>query len=938
MSLDHLLQPSPAAAPSQRTPHLFGRQTELSLLGELVSSIPSRGSAVLLIGEPGVGKSRLIAEASAGARAAGCRVLGLGASGSPDGGAGLAGLVSPLLEELPVSTLTGTHRRALETAIGKPSGGGAAPLVVYTALLTLLTSAAGRRPILLAIDDFDLLDGATVAALGFVIRRLGAPRIGLVASASSDAQGAVSVDSHLFAAQHTVTRLAPDDTEALVAHLAPELPSHARARVAGQSEGNPLAVFTLLEEARAAVDRGDTALPALIVAARDSRNPFAATVTTLPVRTRRALLLLALDARSDLRALRDTDLAIDVLTPAEGAGLISLDLKSLSARFSHPLVRSAVVARATARERRLAHLSLAMRSADDVEEKALHLAEAIVGANEMTAGLLERAAGIALARGDSTAAVHALAHSARVSPRREDRHRRSARAAFVGTDSPFALNVVPDVGADRHRATAGESGSLYVAAAEAFAQVEAGGGSDAACRTIRAAVEAGDHGWDATSRELLDALNSWLLLCWIAGLDEHWSAYFGALAHLQPDVPEPLRTVSVAFADPAGSGRADRDLLEQKLAGLDASHESGHVVQLATAAIALDLVAVARPAVLRLIRAARGGPATMTYIRLLGIAALHDFDAGRWQQAEQLVDEGMAAIGPVGAQPQLCIFLYVKSLLAGARGDASDAAKWAGRLDEVSAELDARGLQRFAQHARVLAASAQQRWDDAYLEAIELSAPGTFAPFVPHALWVAFDLVEAAIRTGRMSQARAHHEAMVASDLASVSPRLDLMTRAAGAIVDQSEEWSAAFDSALAVEQASDWPFEHARVLLAYGSRLRLERRWAEARHQLHQALTAFERLGATPWADRAGTELRAARGDIPSSVELTPQERRIAELAASGLSNKEIGQRLFLSARTVSGHLYRVFPKLGISRRSALRDALQVAGGATSTTDAAAG
>jgi len=127
-------------------------------------------------------------------------------------------------------------------------------------------------------------------------------------------------------------------------------------------------------------------------------------------------------------------------------------------------------------------------------------------------------------------------------------------------------------------------------------------------------------------------------------------------------------------------------------------------------------------------------------------------------------------------------------------------------------------------------------------------------------------------------------------------------------------------------------------VRLAYGSRLRAERLWPEARTQLHQAMVTFERLGANPWAERARTELRSARGDIPSAVSLTTQERLIVELAATGLSNKEIGQRLYLSARTVSGHLYRVFPKLGISRRSALRDALEAVRGSERESDAAAG
>jgi len=923
---------------SERAP-LVGRDGELAILADFVSALSDGAlsdsaangvSPLLLVGEIGIGKSRLLSETAQLARASGVLVLDLGGPVEPDGSALLHRLARPLMRYLP--SLSDTQRNALEAALDL-TGPSLESLPLYTAALGLLRSAAEHSPVLLLIDDLQLLDRITAATLGFLLRRLETSRVGALATMTNGCPALDVPDEARLFVQHPLARLTHCATRALLAEVAPELPPHARERVVAQADGNPLAVLELCRAALEFTRDVGLALPG-VLGTPPGRRGFGAPLDRLPPRTRRALLLLALEPRSDLRSMIGSAFTIDDLAVAEDAGLVTLDPGWPGTLFTHPLVRSGVVGAASPSERRLAHLSLAMRAADDMEARAGHLAEAATGTDESTAALLEQAASLSLARGDSSAAAHSLAHAARLSPGPGDRRRRLARAAFVGADTP---SDSAGLATGTHSRRGDESGSLYVAAAEAFAQLENGAGSDAACLTLRGAIESGRHGWDAANRELLDAVNSWLLLCWIAGRDEHWTAFFDALGRLQPDVPEPLRTVSIAFADPASTDEADRDRLERWMAQLDSSAESDAVLQLATAAIALDLVAIARPAALRLIRAARGGPATVTYTRLLGIVALHDVDAGRWQQAEALVDEGMAAIGATGSQPQRCIFLYVTSLMAGARGDYAEAERVASELDVIASRLDARGLWRFAQHSRVVAASARQDWDGVFSAASELSTPGCLAPFVPHALWVAYDLVDAALHTGRAAEARAHHRAMVDADLASVSPRLAMLTDAAGALIDDSEGWAHAFDRALAVPQATDWPLDYARVQLSYGSRLRAEQRWPEARSHLHQALVTFERLGAIPWADRARTELQSARGDASGPIALTAQERVIVDLAAKGLSNKEIGEHLFLSARTVSGHLYRVFPKLGVSRRSGLRDALHAMQRSTSETDAAA-
>jgi DNA-binding CsgD family transcriptional regulator len=191
------------------------------------------------------------------------------------------------------------------------------------------------------------------------------------------------------------------------------------------------------------------------------------------------------------------------------------------------------------------------------------------------------------------------------------------------------------------------------------------------------------------------------------------------------------------------------------------------------------------------------------------------------------------------------------------------------------------------------------------------------------------DLVEAALRTDRTSDAAGHVRAIQEAGVGKVSSRLAMLAGAAAAMIAPDDEAVELFDRSLAIGDAERWPFDLARVQLLYGEHLRRAGGMKEARVHLVAALEGFRRLGAKTWAERAAVELRAtgqtrSQGRQQDREALTPQELEIAMLAATGLSNKQIGSRLFLSHRTVSAHLYRVFPKLGITSRAALRDALQ--------------
>ncbi|MGW1887650.1 helix-turn-helix transcriptional regulator [Streptomyces sp. NPDC001970] len=201
---------------------------------------------------------------------------------------------------------------------------------------------------------------------------------------------------------------------------------------------------------------------------------------------------------------------------------------------------------------------------------------------------------------------------------------------------------------------------------------------------------------------------------------------------------------------------------------------------------------------------------------------------------------------------------------------------------------------------------------------------------MPHALWLLLDFTEAAAHSGRHSEAAAHAAAVRKTDIPSISPRLAMLTDAAEAMATPGFIDHDLFEAAIATPGAERWPFDWARICLAYGERLRRAKAGVEAREHLGAALSTFERLGAAPWSARAANELRASGIPIRTVVpgadprsHLTPQERQVTQLAATGLTNKQIAAQLFLSPRTVAAHLRNVFRKLHVTSRAGLRDAL---------------
>jgi DNA-binding CsgD family transcriptional regulator len=298
-------------------------------------------------------------------------------------------------------------------------------------------------------------------------------------------------------------------------------------------------------------------------------------------------------------------------------------------------------------------------------------------------------------------------------------------------------------------------------------------------------------------------------------------------------------------------------------------------------------------------------------------------------ERDEVIDEGLEHCRSVPNPNGEWVLRYHAAMVAAGRGDEAGVRSHAEWMNRWGSPRGVGLALNSSNHARALAASGRGDFEQAYQLAAAISSPGTIEPYNLNALWVSMDLVEAAMRTGRKSQAQAHAEAMEAAGFARVSPRLALLQRGSLALVHSEDDANELFRAALEPQNSRRWLFKRARVELAYGEYLRRRRAPAEARIPLRTACETFQQLGAAPWAYRAERELRASGLEAPREgrgvVQLTAQELEIAQLAASGLTNKEIGARLLMSHRTVMSHLYHIFPKLGITSRAALRDALDL-------------
>jgi DNA-binding CsgD family transcriptional regulator len=906
---------------------LIGRRGELATVQAFVERSLRDGEALLLFGEPGVGKTLLLDVAANTATSAGARVLR--ASGVEfEAGISFSGLNQTLLQLLgEFGHLAASHRKALNVALGFGEGPPPDRLVVSSATVELLREAAAARPILVVIDDLPWFDRASAAVLGFVARRLAGTRVGVLgASRSGD-------ESFFDRAGLPELELQPLDdgaaSELVLAHF-PTLGSAIRRRILAEAQGNPLA---LLELPAAWVSSGRSPLeplPPTLPLSRRLQALFTSRISALPARTRQLLLLMALDGTDDLRVLRIVNgPKLSDLDAAERARLARLDPVTHRITFRHPLIRAAVVELSTADERRRVNRVLAELWADQPDRRAWHLAEATVEPDEHVAALLEQAAHRVLARGDVVASVATLTRASELSPLNVDRIRRLAAAAYIGTEVAGELRSASRMLADVRRVDPDLSGSLQAAGTAAAVLLNADGDVDTAHRLLVGAIEARTERGTPGDTELKDALQILLQVCYFGGRPGLWEPFYRALARLAPDIAPGLYLATKTVADGVRTPARDLEPLAKLIDGIARELDPGRIVRLAIVANFVDRGPGCREALWRVVGAGREGGAVTSAIFALILLGADDYSGGEWDEAQRLLNEANDLCDAHGYRLLAMTARALQALLAAARGDDDTARSLTDEVLQWATPRRVRAVQCYAWQAQALAAVGRGDFEEAYQRASKISPAGTIASHLYIGQDVLLDLVEAAVHTGRDTEASAHVAAMQESNIAALSSRLALIAGGSAAIAAATDDSAIElFEEALAVPGADRWSFDLARVQLAYGERLRRIRTMAGARAQLTVAIETFERLGARPWASRAYNELRATGQTTPGvdrydRSPLTPQEREIASLAATGLTNKQIAERLFLSPRTVGSHLHRVFPKLGVATRAALRDAL---------------
>jgi DNA-binding CsgD family transcriptional regulator len=916
------------SATGGRATELKGRRRESDVLDELVEAVRAGESRALVVrGEPGVGKTALLEYLVE--QASGCRVArAAGVQAEMElAFAGLHQLLASMLDRL--DRLPAPQRDALRTAFGVSAGPAPDRLFVALAVLSLLSDVAEEQPLICVVDDEQWLDRASAQVLALVARRLEAESVGLVFTARETSDELAGLP------ELAVEGLREDDARALLESvLTAPLDARVRDQIVSETRGNPLALLELLRGYTPAELAGGFGLPGGVPLSRSIEESFRRRLDALPADTRRLLQLAAADPVGEpllvWRAAELLGIRPEAATPAAEAGLLEFDAR---VRFRHPLVRSAAYRSASVRERQDVHGALAeVTDAEiDPDRRAWHRAQAAPGPDEGVAEELERSAGRAQARGGMAAAAEFLERAAMLTGQPARRAQRLLAAARTkrdagALDEALGLLVAVEAGPPDALRTAevehlrgqialeqqrgGDAAPLLLSAARRFEPLNAAVARETHLEALVAAMWAGDLN---NPRGMLDAAEA---------------------ARAAPPGPEPPRAVDVLLDGLAirlteGYAAAAPSLtraLELVLAPGAGTDEAGRWLSLAgarpSAIVALELWDAESWHFLgaRQAQVARDTGA-LVHLRLgLNFVAGAHIVAGELRAAALMIEEDRLIAEATGNPP----IAYTEMLLAAWRGREAHASEL---IEATSREATAYGLGRFVTlttYASSVLYNGLGRHDaarDAAWQAFELDQVGSDPLVLP-------ELAEAASRTGEEELLREALERL--TERTRVTP----------------SEWAlgteARVRALLSVGDAADGLHREsierlgrtrvraqlARAHLLYGEWLRRERRRVDAREQLRTAHDMLDAMGLEAFAERARRELVATgetvrKRTVETRDELTAQEALIARLARDGLSNPEIGTRLFISPRTVKYHLRKVFIKLDISSRNELERVL---------------
>jgi DNA-binding CsgD family transcriptional regulator len=919
---------------------LTGRRSECDVLDQLVAAVRAGESRTLLVrGEAGVGKTALL-EYLAG-RASGCQVRrAAGIQSEMElAFAALHQLCAPMLDRL--DSLPAPQRDALRTAFGLRAGPAPDRFAVGLAALGLLSETAGERPLVCIVDDQQWLDRASAQVLAILARRLGAESVGLVFGARVPTADLAGLPELL------VEGLPEDDARALLeSALNGPLDAPVRDQIIAEAHGNPLALLELPRGRTAADLAGGFGLPAAATVpsstASSIEESFRRRVGVLPAPTRQLLLLAAADPTGDpelvWRAAARLRVGAEAAGPAIEAGLVEFGIR---VRFRHPLVRSVVYQSAPVPMRQTAHRTLAEVTDRelDPDRRAWHRAHAASEPDEDVAGELERSAGRAQARGGLAAAAAFLERGVMLTP---DPARRAGRA-LAAANTKFqagAFDAVPDLLAAAEAGPLSEFEQARADLLRAQLAFVTNRGGDAPLLLTRAArrLERIDTGLARAT--YLDALTASTLAGRLATPGGH-TLEVARAARAAPEPPDNPRVpdllldgLAANFTDGYGAGVP---FLRQALTafGVGMSPEEQLRRLWLTTLAALHLWDDERWDILsgRYVELARRAGALSELPLALSTRSMMLLFAGDLATATDLTDEGRAVIEATGSQ----FAPYAAMGLAALQGRPATVS---ALIESTAGDVAERGegiANSVAQWANALLHNGLGRYPEAMSaaqQALHLQEyPDMHYPGIAN--WAAAELVEAAARSGATGTAEGTYRWIAEMTSASGTDWALGVEARARALVTEGKAAEAAYQDSITHLGRTRVRAELARAHLLYGEWLRRQRRRTEAREQLRTAQDMLEAMGMAAFAERAGRELRAtgetARKRTAAAAanrELTPHEAQIARLARDGLSNPEIGARLFLSPRTVQHHLGNVFAKLDITSRSQLARARPQYGG----------
>jgi DNA-binding CsgD family transcriptional regulator/tetratricopeptide (TPR) repeat protein len=907
---------------------LFGRATEIAIVDRLVTQIPDSGRALVLRGNPGVGKTALLKIASATASSKGLSVLHTCGTQS-EAGLAFAGLHQLLGPELPqLDLLPEPQGDALSAAFGMTDAQAPDPFLVALAALNLLAGAAGHTPLLLIADQAEWLDPPSARALAFIARRLAAEPIAILFALRD---GVASVLDRAGLPELRVGGLDDKAASDLLHASATDLAPGLRQRVLQIAAGNPLALLELPAALRLNDSRLDGPLSGNLSLTTRLERAFADQVSGLPTPTRDLLLLAAADERASARELlaaasllSGSEVTLDALDRAEKAGLAGI--VDGSVLFRHALVRSAIYQAASAERRRRAHVALATVITSEPDRRLWHVAASTVGPDEALASELELLSVRLARRGAIGLAVAAAKRAAALSADSARRCSRLLGAAEVALEAgePDLLRRLADEAeylspdaeqrarltwlrstfADAVRDDPGQTRSL-IDAAEAAAGA---GNSDLALHLLfGAAVRCwrSDHGHQTRDR--------------VADVVERLPAPKTHPRHVAIlAMAGPVRWAP-AVSERLTAIEASAELLtadEEFLAGMAARAIGDHdVAARFLGSAAAQLRAQGRLGVL---------------VQVLVMRAWVAIAQGNWASADILVDESDRLAQEVGQPWWQAGSLIARATLRGLRGDAGVAELLIAQAEKTAISQRLNDLMCMIAFTRGVTWLGAGRSAGA-LEHLTRAFDRTDPAFHEAARFMSITyLADAASQSGQRHVAAPILDELEELARRTPSPTLHSGLAYARPVLAENDQAERLYEIALKGDLRHH-PFDHARLQLAYGAWLRRQRRVSESRPPLRAARQVFDSLACVPWGERARQELRASgeqsQQRIPAARDrLSTQELQIAQMAATGMTNPEIAQQLYLSPRTVSSHLYRLFPKLGITSRAQLARAIDAA------------